>query len=626
MQVLLSRILRRAARVDHALAWCGRKLAGTLLTVFVALLLAATPAQRADAAEPHRYALSMFHFNIQYVAGGLEGFVPGLPADSPQVRNWEIDDEMVEDHIITESFEPVLDLYLAHPTWGVDIELQGYFLDVLAARHPTVLAKLRSLAVSGQAEVVSFHYSDQLFLAFPREDWERSQTLTRQTFERNGIPLATTVFAQEGQAGTGMPRAMAERGYRVLVWPKNLFSFQHGAFDAAPYYSLGGVDMIAGAQGVRSVAGDVEIDVDWTFFDDGEKLATGDADPYFTPIFIHKPPAVARYEKEVAGLEAQGYSISTIGRYVSEVRGLGVEPAQAPPLLDGTWQPNSTDGMRKWLGGAGIWDAERDNDVRSVQALAHREIVAAETAAHASAIDRSPLDDAWRLLALSEVSDSTGINPFRGEVEYGIGDATEALRIATEAIDQAKASLGAQTVQIDVAQGSVQVEPPVPEGGGEIAPPLQVRVDAGGRTWRQSWTGAAAGVARLELQFDPGSAAPSRKLAVTFPGDSTEIVYCPALDDDRPVSIPKSSFTFDHYQMALANGLIGLSAQRFVVKETARVHLAATVTPTDGDVTFSDDTAPTQDRLTWVFHVVDGTLDDAVGYANRLNVSPTVIR
>jgi len=601
-----------------------------LIAGLVALFLAPGPVRQAHAAEPRRYALSMFHFNIQYVAGGLEGFVNFLPPDSPDLRAWEINDVGVEDRIVTESFEPVLDLYLAHPTWGVNLELQGYFLDVLAARHPAVLDKLRRLAVSGQAEVVSFHYSDQLFLAFPREDWEHSQALTRQTFDRLGIPLATTVFAQEGQAGAGMARAMAERGYRVLVWPKNLFSYQHGAFDAAPYYQLGDVNMIAGAQGVHSVvtgsAGDVEIDVTWTFFDDGELLATNGVDPYFTPTFVHKPQAVANYENNVAALEAQGYSISTIGRYVDEVKGLGVEPVQAPPLLDGTWQPNSTDGLRKWLGGGGLWDAERDNDVRSLQAMAHREVVAAQTAASNAGTDATALDDAWRLLALSEVSDSTGINPFRGEVEYGIGDATEALRIATETIDAAKAKLGAQTVQIDVSAGSLLGDPPAPDPTPEIAAPLQIRVDAGGRVWRQRWTETAPGVARLELQFDPGSGARARKLAVTFPGDSSDIVYCPGLDDDRPVSIPKSTFSFDHFQMALANGLIGLSTGRFVVKETARVHLAATVTAANGDIAFSDDTAPAEDQVTWVFHLVDGTLDDAVAYANRLNVSPRLIR
>src|SRR5262245_11722034 len=107
------------------------------------LLLTTTPARAATS----RFALSMLHFNVQYVAGGLVGFL-ALPNPAT-----DLNAEQVEDAIVRESFEPVLDLFLAHPTWGVDIELQGYMLDVLAARHPKVLDKLRTLAVTGQIEV-----------------------------------------------------------------------------------------------------------------------------------------------------------------------------------------------------------------------------------------------------------------------------------------------------------------------------------------------------------------------------------------------------------------------------------------------------------------------------------------
>lgn len=602
---------------------------GRMWVAGLLLALVAT-AGEARAAASRRYALSMFHFNIQYVAGGLEGFVP-QPAGSPQVKAWEIDEQAVEDGIIVQSFEPVLDLYLAHPSWGVNLELQGYFLDVLAARHPAVLEKLRTLATRGQAEVVSFHYSDQLFLAFPREDWERSQALTQATFDRYGIPLGTSVFAQEGQAGTGMAQAMADHGYRVLVWPKNLFIFQHGDFDAAPYYRLGDVDMIAGAQGVHQIVpaagGELEVSVNWTFFDDGELLATNDIDPYFTPTFLHKPAAVARYEDELEALEAQGYSISTVGRYVEELHDLGVEPSPAPPLLDGTWQPRSTDGMRKWLGGNGIWpDQERDNHVRTLQALTHRELVAAETAARETGTDRAALDSAWRLLALSEVSDSSGINPFRGEVEYGIAHATEALRIAREVIDAARQRLGVPSMRIRVDEGSVEANPLPTAPAPEASPPLETQVDAGGRDWQQSWTSPSAGVERLELTFAPGAGAAAKKLSVTFPGDSTEIVYCPGLTEDEPVSYPRSAFVFDHFQMALANGLIGLSTNRFVIKDTVWVHVAATIKPGDGSVQFSDDTAPPAEPVTWVFYLFDGSLENAVAFANRLNVSPEVTR
>ena len=99
--------------------------------------------------------------------------------------------------------------------------------------------------------------------------------------------------------------------------------------------------------------------------------------------------------------------------------------------LDGTWQPNSTEGVSRWLGAGGLWGInERDNDVRSLGAMAHRELLAAETIAKAAGLDvKEEIDGGFRLLFLGEVSDGTGINPFRGEIEYAIGHFTEALRI-----------------------------------------------------------------------------------------------------------------------------------------------------------------------------------------------------
>ena len=61
-------------------------------------------------------------------------------------------------------------------------------------------------------------------------------------------------------------------------------------------------------------------------------------------------------------LEAMGYQVSSVSRYVQAISET-VPKADPPPLLDGTWQPNSTDGMRRWLGGSGLWAPnERDND------------------------------------------------------------------------------------------------------------------------------------------------------------------------------------------------------------------------------------------------------------------------
>ena len=77
------------------------------LALTLALAAGAAPSV-ADAASL-KFALSMMHFNVQYVAGGLKGF---FSTPDPTI---DLDAEQVEDAIVREGFEPVLDIFLAHP-------------------------------------------------------------------------------------------------------------------------------------------------------------------------------------------------------------------------------------------------------------------------------------------------------------------------------------------------------------------------------------------------------------------------------------------------------------------------------------------------------------------------------
>lgn len=578
-----------------------------------ALTVAASAAPAA--AESQKFALSMLHFNVQYVAGGLVGFTVN---PDPVI---DLTAEQVEDSIVREGFEPVLDLLLAHPSWGSDIELQGYMLDVMAERHPGVLDKLRSLAASGQIEVVSFHYSDQLFLAYPAEDWRRSVLLNKATFEKHGMPLATTVFCQEGQAGVGMAKAMAEHGYETMVWPKNLFSYQLGDGVPAPLYQFGDVAMLT-SRGLTWSSGADDIDVNWWFVDDGELLATKDFDPYFPEQFKKNPEALAETEQMLADLEAAGYQITTVGKYVAAIEPVVVK-ADLPPLLDGTWQPSSTDGIRRWLGGFGIWwKDERDNDVRTLGAMAHRELLAAETIAAAAGLEaEEEVAAAFRILALGQVTDATGINPFRGEIEYGIAHFTEVLRIARDLISRSKEALGEAAVAIDTATGEVTVEAP-PADPPIVDAPLTIQVSSGDRPAEITWRRIAEGDHEVTVHFGPGD---ERALAVVFPGTSEDIAFTPGLLDEV-VRAPRSAFVFDHFELALSNGLIGLTDQRFVIKDQALVHIAAMVVPGSSEVTFHDDTAPVQEELSWRFRVTEGGEAQALEVARRLNVTPRLFR
>lgn len=605
------------------LAMAGLRRSRTLSTGVAALLALLASGVCSAQAAPRRYALALFHFNVQYVAGGMVGF---WPQPDPAT---DLNAEQIEDAIVVESFEPVLDLYLAHPSWGVDLEMQAYMLDVIGERHPGVLDKLRTLARRGQAEVVSFHYGDQLFLAYPPEDWERSADLVRATFARWDVPLSTTVFCQEGQAGPGLARGMADKGWDTLVWPKNLWSFQHPA-TPDPIYRLGAVRMIP-SQGLHFSAGGDDWDVQWTFLDDGELLATGDVDPYFPAQFKKNPAALSEYEQKLEGLEAQGYAISTVKGYVDALEAAVGEPQPAPALLDGTWQPSSTDGIQRWLGGKGLWgDDERDNDVRTRLALAHRELVAAETLADQAGLDaRADLDGAWRLLALGEVSDTTGINPFRGEVEYGLAYAAEVLRVARDVIDRGRAKLGAEQVLIDAAAGTVTPAPMAPAAPEpESQPPLAVTATQGAAALTPTWSRIEDGHWIVRVDFPASDDAADRARAVTFPGQNQRLLYTPALLDEI-VSLPRADFSFGDYVLALQNGLVGVGPEPgvyFAIKDQAFVHVGARIVRKSGDVEFADDTAPVGEATSWVFHVVDQRVRDALEVARHLNVKPVVYR
>ncbi len=584
-----------------------------------AILACAALVCTAPALGQERYALGVFHYNIQYVAGGMVGFSP-QPSEG-----LDLDNDVIEDLIVTESFRPILELYEKHPSWGVDIELQGYFLDVLAARHPDVLALLKKLSQSGQIDVVSFHYSDQLFIAYPAEDWRRSQALTAATFAKYEIPLSRTVFCQEGQSGMAMAERMAETGYRNMVWPKNLWTYQHGEFDAAPLYDFGSVFLVAGAKSVAYVDGNLDLGVSWHYMDDGELQATGDLNPYLPDVFKYKPEAVAKYEAELTSLESQGYQLVTVDEYVDAVKNRVVH-TPVPSLFDGTWQPNSTNAVFKWMGGKSIWPGEHDNEVRTLGAIAHRELVAAETAAKVAGLDdaRDELDSGWRFLALGQVTDATGINPFRGEAEYGIAHLTEATRIARDVIRQAKDRSGGGPFTVDPAAGTMTPGPTTEFVGEAEEPLLTISKVSGDREVTENWQLVSPGLHRVELRFEKGD---TEKVGITFPGElSDEWVTTRALDDGHLAVFQRSDFTFEDFNIALPTGLLSLGPSLFLVKDQAWVHLAAKIYRDKGDVEFHDDTLVPGERATWVFYLLEGTADDALALARQLNVERRLSR
>lgn len=564
---------------------------------------------------PH-FALSLIHFNIQYVAGGTEGIIDSLGGLLTRPEGFsELDEAELEDQIVVESFHPILVLLDNHPTWTLTIELQGYMVEIIMERHPETLALMQSLNAAGRLELVSFHYSDQLFTAGTYESMDRSLAMNEAVFEAADLVRSKSIFTQEGQFAVGMAPLMQKYGYDTALVPRNLWKYQMGeAAGAAPLYAMRGVHAIVGGRAIDDAESGIKST--WTFFDDGEKLMTNDLDPYISSLFVFHQPSYDEYEKELSDLEAAGWQIAGIDTYVQAVKDAGIAVPDLPPILDGSWQPGNSNNMYRWMGGQGVWGfAERDNAILTGIVKARHALLAAEAVAGQ---DAPLVKQAWRELLLGEVSDSTGWNPWNGEVEYSLTHTQAALDLALEAL----APTIAAGQQVDLMTG--EVGPVVPEAPpGDVVDPL-VAVEASGTGWQieQTWRAAPEGGAWLEVAFTPGEGA-KRDVRVVFPFTHDHVVYTPAMLEGEVEASPLAGYAWSSIGLPCANGLLGLADGLFVIKDLRTVHLAAVIDRGPQTVTFRDETIPTTEPALWRFLVLDGvTAEQARARADRLNVHP----
>ena len=609
-------------------------MAERILTLFLVMLAGSAPVQ---AQTPRKFSLSMFHFNLQYVPGGLQGF----PSGHDQNPDFDLDHEAVEDLIITESFEPVLDLFLAHPGWKVNLEMQAYMVEVMQQRHPGVLAKLKQLVDAGRAELSSVHYSDQLLLAYPRRGMEWSFDLMDEVFASVGFSPGPVVFAQEGQFGEGMAEFLARRGRTILGLSKNLFRYQHaGALDTAPAaFSLGQSTVVLLGRSFATP----QVEVEWNFFDDGELLATGGQAPYMGKAFQKSDSAIAAYEQELLDAEARGFEIAGITDFVGYLEAQNLPLPELPRMLDGTWQPQSTDSMKRWLGASGLLDlaygCERDNQVLTQNTVAHHWLRVAETViAHAEKqelIETGSLRERWfeclRHLLWAQVSDASGINPFLKEVQYGLFHGGEAQRCAQAIIDELTPGMGGPYLEVDTERGTVAPVDDLPFGQSDAVAALLTAADgylveAPGRTVHEQWErlGGKDNLYRLTLTVSPPQNG-ERQLSVVFPHtDADGFDLMPGLVEDRVVSYPAGSFAFEEGRISLPlpAGLVRLREGLWLIQQTDTVHVAATFR-LDDRVRFVDETLDPDGEVQWVFWLYQGEEADALALARHLNLSVT---
>lgn len=550
-----------------------------------------------------KFVLSLFHFNIQYIAGGLTG----EGGDT-------LSNRIMEDLIVRESFEPVLDLYLRHRSWKTDIELQGYMLEVLKERHPDVLNKLKELVFRGQVELISFHYSDQLYLAFPEEDMEWSYKLNMEILKNSCISVSPAVFTQEGQFGIGTFSFMKKKGYELALLPRGIFKYHFGGEKIMPLYKIDDVYVIIAPEPLDFHHNGKEFSLRWAYYGDGEILATGGIAPYFILGFKLREENIRDFEQVLLNYEKEGYSISTASEYLSTLLKENFEPHSLKPFLDSTWQPYDSDNLFLWMGGRGIFgDVERDNFIRTLNWQSRDALSFAEFAinylndtererAHAL------LKKGWIHQLKAEVSDSTGWNPVKTEVNYSIYHSTEVFKITREIFELA---------QVQGTSNQFDPAPYLPsnclkdeEFVQESTFPVNFTI-SGESEYIIERCISDPDLYRLTFIF---STSPRK---IDFPFNLTYIHTAPALMDEKLIKFYLSEYVFDHICLPLPTGIIEISENVFLIKDNFKIHLAGCVYPQDGKITFEDKT--NDNSFEWRFFFVFKKGEDAIKFALRWN-------
>jgi len=561
-----------------------------------------------------KFSLSLFHYNIQYIAGGGEKY---------------------ENAIIRIGFEPILDILLRHPNWKFTIEMQGYMLEIMAERYPKTFQKLKGLVENCQVELVVFHYSDQLFLAYPEEDMEWSFELNQDVFVKLGLYPSGVVFTQEGQFGEGMLKFMKTHNYSIGLYPKNLFRYFSGNIEVKPLYSKYDTDVVIVGAGVNNNG----IIVDWSYFNDGELLTTGGYSPYFVDTGNYKvdEEAIKKYEDELTQKEKEGYAITTVGNYVATIKAKGIKPEPLPALLDGTWQPDDTSNLHRWMGDA-KGQIDRDNDVLTSNYRARKYVLTLKNLieyARTTGVDVSEYESklflSKRYLALAEVSDSTGWYPNKVEVDYSLTNSEEAKKIALASIKDLVSKIGINKIlKIDNLEKQIsEVDSYTEETIDEVCniPSFISEIKSDFYKYEIFCKKLDEKRTDYRIVFTPinTSAVKSATLKLNF--DSDEVEYIPALMDREGaksiVRYKSSEFARTELNTSLATGLIKLKENLYFIKHCEYFHISPFIDFANRVITFIDN-SPNSEGFEWRFSIINGDINKAVYEMQRINTYPVV--
>ena len=551
-----------------------------------------------------KYALGLLHFNLEFVAG----------VEATYHLN------------VRESLEPLLDLLAETPWWKVDLELQGFYVEFLEARYPEVLDKLRRLVRRGQVELIVTHYSDQIYLAYPEYDMEKSQELVGEILERNGLERSRVFFTQENFFTPAAPKFMEKHGFEVALIDYRYYNYFHRTKPdlVKPLYSYKGVHVLVGPPPQYTLQ---PLSCNclrwlWYWYGDGEHLLA-EGSPYSLLDFRCSGRRRERMRMILNELRDSGYRLVTVSEFVSELLERGCKPTAMGEVLEGAWNMPANDGVYLWMGRyRSYW--EMDVQVRSLSYKSRKYVLAAETLVNYAEREGEPTSDlvdyvklAWKHQLRAECSDPTGWSPLLPEVGYAVNNAYLAEYYARLVIGEVKRRIGLERVVVDTMTG--RVEEGVLEEGLVKVEALPIKLEFVGCEPEVEYLRSGEEYV-VRMRFRPKA----EVAGVKVPLIHSLVSYSHSLNDEEVETVNLDKFDFNHIYLPLPNGLISLDERMHLVKVNEKMHVAVRVDKIERSIGFLVEGAPSYMEFDWELRVLRTSLEEALRRALEINVWPRV--
>ncbi len=543
--------------------------------------------------------LALYHFNIQFVAG----------------------DEATYHLNVTEGLEPLLDLYFRNPEWKADLELQGHYLEFCEKEYPDIIDKIRKLCERGQIELISVHYSDQIYIAYPKLDFELSQKVNEEILSKCNLKRSNVFFAQENFFGPMVPEFMKKYGYDIALLARSYYEYFQRVENIAPYYEYDGIYVVLGAEG-KYKYGDIEWN--WIRYGDGEPVVTG-VSPYKLFEYRARGDLIEELERRIKSYERDGYKPMTVGEFVKSLKESGIVPEKLGPILEGAWEMKRCRGVYQWMGYY-YNPYEMDVEIRSLTYTSRKYVLAAMTLVKWAekrdvdlAMERELLNKAIKRQLLAEVSDSTGWRPTFVEVGYSINESHMAIYYSLRIIESIKRKCNLKgKVLIDTWSGDVKPAEETKVKRKEVTLPLNIEW-VGGEVEHHCYI-LSDDEYLIQVKIRPRGKVSGMKIPLA----KDYIFYSPSLADDRIERIYLNDYACDKIYLPLPNGLLGIEEKTFIVKNNEKMHLAVTIDKNNKYIGFLVENVPPHRTFDWEFYIIKDE-KKALRRAIELNVYPKVI-